>query len=106
MVNGNRWVFDKAATIKYKKGEFDDDAYEKGLNEGKTNNSGLKLTYNARSGTFKGNFTVYSEDGAGKMPKLKKMRVTVTGVVVDGYGYGQVTVRNVGVYPVSISPVR
>ena len=103
-INGNRWVFDKAAVIKYKNGEIDEDAYEKGLNGGKTNNSGLKLTYNVRSGTFKGTFTVYSEDGQGKTPKLKKTRATVSGVVVDGYGYGQVTIRNGGTYPVSISP--
>ena len=84
--------------------QIDEDAYEKGLNGGKTNNSGLKLTYNVRSGTFKGTFTVYSEDGQGKTPKLKKTRATVSGVVVDGYGYGQVTIRNGGTYPVSISP--
>ena len=104
--DGKRWVFDKAAVIKYKKGVFDDDAYEKGLSSGKTNNSGLKLTYNARGGTFKGNFTVYSEDSSGSATKLKKTRVTVTGVVVDGYGYGQAVIRNGGTFPVAISPVR
>ena len=101
-VDGTRWVLGKAAVIKYKKGELDDDAYEKGLSGGKTNNSGLKLTYNARNGTFKGSFTAFSEDGRGKTPKLKKTRISVTGVVVDGYGYGQATIRNGGTYPVTI----
>ena len=104
-INGTRWVFEKAAVIKYKNGDFDEEAYEKGLNNGKTNNSGLKLTYNQRSGIFKGGFTIYSEDNGGKVPKLKKTRVTVTGIMLDGYGYGQAIIRNGGKFPVTINPL-
>lgn len=44
----------------------------------------LKLTFNPKAGTFKGSF------------KKGKQRATVTGVVVDGRGYGSATIKKVG----------
>ena len=58
------------------------------LLHGKTNLSGMKLSYTPKKGTFKGSFKVYALQGSGKGTKLKKYTVKVSGVVVDGVGYG------------------
>ena len=57
----------------------------------KTNLSGIRLTYTAKNGTFKGSFRVYALEGSGKSTKLKKYTVKVGGVVVNGVGYGSAT---------------
>ena len=62
------------------------------------NPSGLKLTFTAKTGAFKGLFKMYALDANGK---LKTFSATVSGVVVDGVGYGSATIRGrgtVGVY--------
>ena len=59
------------------------------------NPSGLRLSLTARSGVFKGAFTIYALEGG----KLKKVKATVTGGMVGTAGYGSVTVRNVGSWP-------
>ena len=59
----------------------------------KTNGSGLKLTYTSKNGTFKGAFKVYALEGVGKATKLKKYTINVTGVVVNGVGYGVATCK-------------
>lgn len=60
---------------------------------GAENRIGLVLNYNPRQGTFKGSFKVYAtrEDGR---KGFKSYRVNVTGLVVDGKGYGRATCRN------------
>lgn len=57
------------------------------------NRIGLTLNYNPRQGLFKGSFKLYSmrEDGR---KGFKKYTAKVTGVVVDGKGYGQATCKN------------
>ena len=96
---GGKWKFAKAASVKWakpKKGaeppEIYDEASGKGLivddTKGKTNLSGMKLTYTPKKGTFKGSFKLYALEGAGKATKLKKYTVKVSGVVVGGVGYG------------------
>lgn len=74
-----------------------DEASGKGLiidtAKSKTNLSGLKLTYTPKKGTFNGSFKVYALEGAGKATKLKKYTVKVTGIVVDGVGYGEATCK-------------
>jgi hypothetical protein len=98
-VNGGKWSFAKAASVKWGKPkngseppEFYDGESGKGLfvdtSKGKTNLSGIKLTYTPKKGTFKGPFKVYALEGAGKATKLKKYTVKVNGVVVGGVGYG------------------
>ena len=98
-VANGKWVFAKAASVKWAKPkanaaqpEIYDEASGKGLvvdvAGGKTNRSGLKLTYTAKKGTFKGSFKLYALEGAGKATKLKKYTVNVTGLVVDNVGYG------------------
>ena len=103
-VKNGKWTFAKAASVKWakpKKGaalpELYDEASGKGLiidtSKGKTNLSGLKLTYTPKKGTFKGSFKVYALEGSGKKTKLKTYTVNVSGVVVDGVGYGTATCK-------------
>lgn len=98
-VNKGKWAFKKAAGVKWakpKKGAELPEIYDaesgKGLvvdtSKGKTNLSGMKLTYTPKKGTFKGSFKVYELQGSGKGTKLKKYTFKVSGVVVDGIGYG------------------
>ena len=66
------------------------------------NASGLKLSYKAKDGSFKGSFYVYTLiDG-----KFKKQKATVTGVIVNGVGYGTATVKKTGGWPVTIKSPR
>jgi len=103
-VKNSKWTFAKAATVKWakpKKGaakpEIYDEASDKGLiiddSKGKTNLSGLKLTYTPKKGTFKGSFKVYALEGTGKAIKLKKYTFNVSGFVLDGVGYGKATCK-------------
>ena len=97
--SGSKWSFNKAASVKWvkpKKGaplpEIYDAASGKGLvidtSRGK-NLSGLKLTYTPKTGMLKGAFKMYALDSG----KLRKYTVKVTGVVVDGVGYGIATCK-------------
>ena len=74
-----------------------DETSGKGLiidtSKGKTNLSGLKLTYTPKKGTFKGSFKVYALEGTGKKTKLKKYTVNVNGFVLDNIGYGKATCK-------------
>ena len=102
-VSGGKWKFEKAASVKWakpKKGAglpaIYDEASHKGLivdtSKG-TNLSGLKLTYKPKKGTFKGTFNVYALEGSGSTTKLKKHKLRVSGVVVDGVGHGKATCK-------------
>ena len=61
----------------------------------------MKLTYTPKTGVFKGSFNVYATNEgstpAGKVPKLKKYRVNVTGFMVDDgtgpKGIGEATIK-------------
>ena len=111
---GGKWTFDKAASVKWAKPkkvaeppEIYDAASGKGLivdvSKGKTNLSGLKLTYTPKKGTFKGSFKVYALEGTGKKTKLKTYTVNVSGVVVDGVGYGTATCKKPALsWPVTV----
>ena len=97
--SNGRWQFAKAAKVKYAKVKGSSPvAWELVIDEGRdglaVNRSGLKLTYAAKTGTFKGGFTLYADVGTEAKPKLKKYKATVTGVVVDGVGYGQAVLKN------------
>lgn len=99
--NGTRFSFDKAPSIKYKK--FSEDGWKwyelVGLDDDeKTNVNSLKLTYKSSSGAFSGSFKIYASDefavDEGKKPNLKKITVKVSGIIVDGIGYGTLKVGN------------
>ena len=90
--SGAKWTLPKAGKVqKAKDGTIDTSKLG-------DNPSGLKLTYKAKDGSFKGSFKVYA-DNAGK---LKATTVNVSGVVIDGIGYGTATVKNVGSVEVGI----
>ena len=87
VTGGAKWTLPKAGKVVYAKGTTTVDAAKAGENP-----SGLKLTYKAKDGTFKGSFKVYADVGG----KPKATTVKVTGVLVGGVGYGAATVKNVG----------
>ena len=104
-VANGKWAFAKAATVKWGTPkneilapEVYDEASGKGLlvdtTKGKTNLSGLKLTYTPKAGTFKGSF----KDYAVQIGKLKKYTAKVAGLVVNGTGYGTATVNGTRLY--------
>ena len=103
-VTGVKWQFAKAATVKWAKDrvtkEYDlvvDDS------RGKTNLSGLKLTYTAKTGIFKGSFKAYAlEEKNGKM-KLMKYTVNVIGLVVNGKGVGEASCKRPAGGPWAVS---
>ena len=113
-VKNGKWTFAKAASVKWakpKKGaaipEIYDEASGKGLiiddTKGKTNLSGLKLTYTPKKGTFMGSFKVYALQGEGKATKLKSYTISVNGMVVDGVGAGMATCKKPAVaWPVTV----
>ena len=90
---GGKWAFDKAASIKYKKGALSGDNDPK-----KPNLSAMKLAYTPKTGLFKGSFKIYALQGG----KLKKFTVKVTGVVVDGGGVGVAVLPKSGSFAVTV----
>ena len=97
-----KWAFNKASSVNLSRDKADVDV---NTSAGKTNLSAMKLSYAPKTGLFKGSFKVYvvrnSSGGASSgcafcgmgKKKLKKYTVNVTGVVADGKGYGQATIR-------------
>ncbi len=92
-LNMARWTLPKAGKVAYLRGTTEIDASKLGENP-----SGLKLTYKAKDGSFKGSFKAYAAaDG-----KLKKLTVNVTGVMIDGKGYGSASIKKLGGVAASI----
>ena len=81
-VKGTKWNAGKAAKV----------AYKGGVSVSGSNVSGLKLTYTAKTGLFKGSFTVYSVKGG----KLAKNKFSVFGAVTGGVGYGTAVLKGKG----------
>ncbi|MBR1920407.1 MAG: InlB B-repeat-containing protein, partial [Kiritimatiellae bacterium] len=83
-VDGAKWVLPPAGKVKYLLRTTD-------VDETKTldNPAGLRLTYKAADGSFKGSFKVYADNGG----RLKATTVSVAGVVLDGVGYGTATIK-------------
>jgi hypothetical protein len=94
-----RWTFARAARVTCARGA------ETGLSvdtsRGRTNLSGLKLTYAPRTGLFRGSFRAYAlVEGRGR-PALRKYTVRVTGIVADGKGFAQAVVARPAAGPVA-----
>ena len=87
VTGGEKWTLPKAGRVAYVTGSTTVDTEKTGENP-----SGLKLAYKAKDGTFKGSFKAYADVGG----KPKATTVKVSGVVVDGIGYGAATVKKVG----------
>ena len=92
--SGAKWVLPKADKVKF---DRESESYEVTTDYG--NPAGLKLTYTAKTGTFKGSFKVYAVTDAGRP---KKYTANVTGAVLGGVGYGTATIKKVGAVPVVI----
>lgn len=93
---GTKWIVADGAKAGQIKMDKDGEVYDKKESD---NPSGLKLTFTAKTGLFKGSFKVYAIDAKGK---LKSFSATVNGIVVDGIGYGTVTIKKIGSVPVAI----
>ena len=89
---GAKWTLPKAGEMQLAK-DGTVDAAKLGENP-----SALKLTYKAKDGTFKGSFKAYSDANG----KPKGATVKVTGVLVNGTGYGAVTVKGGGGVAVTV----
>ncbi len=91
---GARWGLPVAGSVKLDResGEYVDA-------KDSSNAAGLKLTYVAKTGAFKGSFKLYALGGSGR---LKKFTAKVSGVMVGRQGYGKATVKGVGSWPVAI----
>ena len=86
-----KWkVAAKAGKLKYVKPN-EKKGVAGGLQATGDNIAGLKLTYAPKTQTFKGSFKVWTFDEAKK--KLKSVSAKVTGVVINGNGYGQAMVK-------------
>lgn len=90
VTGGKKLNAGSAASIKYKKFKEDGVAWYVlvGFDEaGKPNLSSLKLTYQPKTGLFKGSFKLYATNegtvAQGKKPTLKKYTMKVTGIMVD-----------------------
>ena len=81
----------KAGKLVMKNGVLDD-------SKAGANPSGLKLTYSAKDGSFKGSFKAYSV----VVGKLKATTVNVSGVMIGSKGYGTATIKKLGSLPVTI----
>ena len=62
---------------------------------GEANPSGLKITYTPKTGCWKGSFYIYTHENG----RLKKYMAKVTGVTVEEYGFGVVTVNKLTFTP-------
>ena len=83
VVLGAKWTVAKASKLKAKRDR--DTGLTSIITTGTDNLSGLRLSYQAKTGTFKGAFTAYALTDAGR---LKKYKFNVTGVAVNGEGVG------------------
>lgn len=95
--NGGKWKFAKSASFKVWQteaccGMTSMATVTADLSKG-SNLSGLKLTYSAKNGMFKGSFSVYSLQTAKGKNKLKKYSIKVVGLVINGQGIGQATCK-------------
>ena len=114
-MQGRKWSCGKAAKVKWENYRCKGDdcpacspswsvagapAGACGYSEG-VNVCGLKLTYKWKDGTFSGSFKLYATK-FGKSPKGVKLNAKVTGVVIDGVGYGQVMVKKNGPWIVTV----
>ena len=84
---GGRWQTPKAGKVVYIKGTTAVDPGKAGENP-----SGLKLSFKAKDGSFKGSFKAYADNGG----KLKATTVDVAGVLVGNVGYGRAIVKKAG----------
>ena len=97
--SGAKWVVAggaKVGSLKLLRGTSEIDREKSKFTD---NMSGLKLTYKAKDGSFKGSFKAYALENG----KIKSYTVNVTGVMVGDKGYGTATLKKPAVsFPVTI----
>jgi hypothetical protein len=99
-VVGKKWVFAKGAGIIYVRNKDTRQMellVDVGKDGSKTNLCGLKLAVDAKTGVFKGFFTVFLKAGSPENPKLKRQKFKVSGIVVDGEGHGRASCKGADV---------
>ena len=87
--SGSKWVVAggaKAGKLALVKGTSEIDSAKSKFTD---NMSGLKLTYKAKDGSFKGSFKAYALENG----KIKSYTVNVTGVMIGAKGYGTATLK-------------
>ena len=87
--SGTKWVVAdgaKAGKLTLVRGTSEIDTEKSKIT---ANTSGLKLSYKAKDGSFKGSFKAYNLENG----KIKSYTVNVTGVMVGTKGYGTATVK-------------
>lgn len=82
---GKKWILPKGGAVKLDRasGEYVD------TKPGTGNPSGLKLTYNQKTGAFKGSLKVHAVVNG----RLKKYSASVVGIMVGDVGYGTATIK-------------
>lgn len=89
---GRRWKLASATKMKWRECPSNalcgSGSWEVDMSGNRTNISGLKLSYSPKTGLFKGSFTLYTWSRGGK-----KYKANVTGLMVDGRGYGEAIVK-------------
>ena len=97
--SSGKWTLPKAGKVALVKGTTDlDETKFTAKGETDPNPAGLKLTFKKKTGLFSGSFQLYQLNGT----KLKKLKATVNGAVVDGVGYGSAVIKNTGAMPVTV----
>ena len=81
-LNGKRFLTPKAEAIKLRKNK-DGSTTLTGV-DGTENKSALKLTYNVKTGQFRGTFKLYAVNA--KLKRLKSYTVRVTGYMIQDLG--------------------
>ncbi|MBP5510301.1 MAG: hypothetical protein J6Z49_05235 [Kiritimatiellae bacterium] len=89
-MNGKRFLTPKAEAIKLRKNK-DGSTTLTGV-DGTENKSALKLTYNVKTGQFRGTFKLYAVNA--KLKRLKSYTVRVTGYMIQDLGFGTATLKN------------
>ena len=90
---GQQWGLPKAGKVTYESGSTTVDAAKL-----QDNPAALKLKFKSKNGTFSGSFKAYVDVNG----KLKATTVAVSGVLVNGVGYGTATIKKVGSVPVTV----
>jgi len=93
--NKGKWGVPKAGKVAYARGTTDIDETKLGENP-----SGLKLTYQAKTGLFNGSFKLYYVNGSGK---VASQTATITGALIGGKGYGTAVIKKWNLrFPVTV----
>lgn len=93
--NGKKWTLPRAGSVTIKNGVVDTTKLG-------TNPSALKLTYKTKDGTFTGSFKAYTKVKG----KPKATTLSVSGLMIEGTGYGTAFIKRVGSIPIQITPVE